>query len=218
MPTTVERLTQIRDQIDAAAAAVEADDGASPVLGAVVRELARKADKSLDSLPDADDAALRLSIVEVEQAADSAKAAVEADAGPSDATRQAVLDADLAICILKGKTACRGARLRSLVQRGEDEHPRGEPVLAPGIGSDEAAVRAPAHTVGDPLGERVDVRLGPTAVHLEPGVRIANGLGARDRHRDIMAGRSTTTPPDRRSLRSTRRNPGRARRRGHSVT
>ena len=105
MATTAERLTQIHEQIDAAAAAVEADDGASPVLSAVVQELARKAEKSLDSLPDADDAALRLSIVEVEQAADSAKAAVEADAGPSDATRQAVLDADLAICILKGKTA-----------------------------------------------------------------------------------------------------------------
>lgn len=104
MATTAERLTRIHEQIDAAAAAVEADDGASPVLSAVVQELARKAEKSLDTLPDADEATLRLSIVEVEQAADSAKAAVEADAGPSDATRQAVLDAHLAICILKAKT------------------------------------------------------------------------------------------------------------------
>ena len=36
---------------------------------------------------------------------DAATAAVEADNGPSTATRQAVLDAHLAICILKTKTA-----------------------------------------------------------------------------------------------------------------
>jgi len=105
MATTAERLTRIHEQIDAAAAAVAADDGASPVLSAVVQEMARKSEKSIESLPDADDAALRLTIVEVEQAADSAKAAIDADPGPSDATRQAVLDAHLAICILKGKTA-----------------------------------------------------------------------------------------------------------------
>jgi hypothetical protein len=105
MATTAGELTRIHEQIDAAAAAVESDDGASPVLGAVVQELARKAKKALDGLPDADDTGLRLSIVEVEQAADSAKAAVEADDGPSDTTRQAVLDAHLAICILKAKTA-----------------------------------------------------------------------------------------------------------------
>jgi hypothetical protein len=105
MATTAERLTRIHEQIDAAAAAVAADGGASPVLSAIVQEMARKAEKSIDALPDADDAALRLTIVEVEQAADSAKAAIEADPGPSDATRQAVLDAHLAICILKGKTA-----------------------------------------------------------------------------------------------------------------
>jgi hypothetical protein len=105
MSTTVERLTRIHEQIDAAAAAVAADDGASPVLSAVVQEMARKAEKSIESLPDADDAALRLTIVEVEQAADSAKAAIEADPGPSDSTRQAVLDAHLAISNLKGKTA-----------------------------------------------------------------------------------------------------------------
>ena len=104
MATTAVQLTRIHEQIDAAAA-VETDGGASPVLGAVVQELARKAKKALDGLPDADDTGLRLSIVEVEQAADSAKAAVEADDGPSDATRQAVLDAHLAICILKAKTA-----------------------------------------------------------------------------------------------------------------
>ena len=105
MPTTAERLSLIHDQVTAAAAAVAADTGASPVLNAVVQELARKSQKAIEGLPSADDAALRTSIVEVEQAADSAKAAAEADLGVSDATRQAVIDGHLSICILKAKTA-----------------------------------------------------------------------------------------------------------------
>ena len=104
MTTTQERLTGIQEQIDAAASAVDADRGASPVLGAVVQELARKAHKAVDGMSEADDAGLRASIVEVEQAADSAKAAAEADAGLSDEARQAVVDAHLSICILKSKT------------------------------------------------------------------------------------------------------------------
>ena len=105
MPTTGERLTRIHEQVAAAAEAVAADAGASPVLGAVVQELARKSRKAVDGLPHADEAALRMAIVEVEQAADSAKAAAEADLGVSDATRQSVIDGHLAICILKAKTA-----------------------------------------------------------------------------------------------------------------
>jgi hypothetical protein len=104
MTTTAERLTGFHDQTEAVQATVLSDAGASPVLVAVVQELARKAKKALDGLPDADQAALRVSIVEVEQAADSAKAAVEADRDASAATRQAVLDAHLAICTLKAKT------------------------------------------------------------------------------------------------------------------
>lgn len=109
MTTTEERLGIIRAQIDAAAGAVQADAGASPVLGAVVEELARKARKVVDALPEADDTAVRTSIVEVEQAADSAKAAAEAAPGVSDETRQAVIDAHLAICILRSKTVTTGA-------------------------------------------------------------------------------------------------------------
>ena len=105
MPTTGERLTRINEQVVAAAAAVAADAGASPVLNAVVEELARKSRKAVDGLEHADETALRMAIVEVEQAADSAKAAAEADPGVSDATRQSVIDGHLAICILKAKTA-----------------------------------------------------------------------------------------------------------------
>jgi hypothetical protein len=104
MATTADELTRIHGQINDAADAVDHDSGASPVLGAVVAELARKAQKALDGLQAADDSALRASIVEVEQAADSAKAAVEADTGVSDETRRAVIDAHLSICVLKGKT------------------------------------------------------------------------------------------------------------------
>jgi hypothetical protein len=104
MTTTPEQLAHINDQIEAAAATVAADANASPVLAAVVNELARKGKKTIDGLPNADDTKLRDSIVEVEQAADSAKAAVEADPGISAAAHQAVIDAHLAICILKAKT------------------------------------------------------------------------------------------------------------------
>jgi hypothetical protein len=95
--TTAERLRDVRSKIDHALEAVRGDRGASPVLIAVVDEFAHKADKAAS----ADDE--RVGVIELEQAGDSAKAAAEADAGASDATRQAVLDAHLAICVAKSK-------------------------------------------------------------------------------------------------------------------
>ncbi len=67
------------------------------MLVAVVDEFAKKAAKAAGSLDE------RTAVVELEQAGDSAKAAVEADPGVSPATRDAVLEAHLAICIAKGK-------------------------------------------------------------------------------------------------------------------
>ncbi|HEY6429515.1 MAG TPA: hypothetical protein VIX84_19995 [Acidimicrobiales bacterium] len=92
-----ERLEPARVKIDRARDAVESDKGASPVLVAVVNEFAKKADKAAAS-PDK-----RVAVVELEQAGDSAKAAAEADPGVSRATRDAVLDAHLVICVAKGK-------------------------------------------------------------------------------------------------------------------
>jgi hypothetical protein len=92
-----ERLQAARIKIDGACDAVRGDEGASPVLAAVVNEFAKKAEKAAGS-PDE-----RVAIIELEQAGDSAKAAVEADPGVSPATRDAVLEAHLAICIAKGK-------------------------------------------------------------------------------------------------------------------
>lgn len=95
--TTAERLRDARAKADHALACVCADQGASPVLIAVVGEFAMKADKAAR----ADDE--RAAVIELEQAGDSAKAAAEADTGVTDATRQSVLDAHVAICIAKGK-------------------------------------------------------------------------------------------------------------------
>jgi hypothetical protein len=97
MTTTAERLREVRSKIGHAVEALRADEGASPVLVAVVGEFATKAEKAAG----ADDE--RGAVIELEQAGDSAKVAAEADAGVSDATRQAVLDAHLAICIAKSK-------------------------------------------------------------------------------------------------------------------
>ena len=95
------KFDEVVEKITHAARHVEADGGASPVLVAVVREfqakLAKAEKQATDGVPGRD------SVMELEQAGDSAKAAVEADTGVAEATRQAVLDAHLVICIAKAK-------------------------------------------------------------------------------------------------------------------
>ena len=97
MTTTGERLREVRTKIDDAVIAVRDDGGSSPVLTAVVSEFAKKADKAAGTEDE------RAAVIELEQAGDSAKVAAEADTGLSDATRAAVLDAHLAICVAKSK-------------------------------------------------------------------------------------------------------------------
>jgi hypothetical protein len=90
---------EVVDKITDAVRQVEADRGASPVLVAVVREfqskLAKAEKQAVDGVPGRD------SVMELEQAGDSAKAAAEADSGMSSDTRDSVLAAHLAICKLK---------------------------------------------------------------------------------------------------------------------
>jgi hypothetical protein len=90
---------EVVDRITDALRQVEADRGASPVLVAVVREfqskLAKAEKQAIDGVPGRD------SVIELEQAGDSAKAAAEADTGMSSDTRESVLAAHLAICKLK---------------------------------------------------------------------------------------------------------------------
>ena len=90
---------EVVQKITDAVRRVESDAGASPVLVAVVGEFQAKLVKATKhatgGLPDHD------SVVELEQAGDSAKAAAEADAGLSSDARESVLAAHLAICKLK---------------------------------------------------------------------------------------------------------------------
>jgi len=90
---------EVIEKIVEAGRQVEADGGASPVLAAVVREFQAKlvkVEKRVgDGTPD------QASVVELEQAGDSAKAAAEADGGLSNDARESVLAAHLAICKLK---------------------------------------------------------------------------------------------------------------------
>jgi hypothetical protein len=95
--TTAEQLREVRSKVDAALDGVRADRAASPVLTAVVGEFAAKAAKAVAAEDE------RGAVIELEQAGDSAKVAAEADSGVGDATRQAVLDAHLAICVAKSK-------------------------------------------------------------------------------------------------------------------
>jgi hypothetical protein len=90
---------EVVERITDAARQVEADGGASPVLVAVVREfqakLAKAERQATGGVPGRD------SVMELEQAGDSAKVAAEADAGLSRDARESVLAAHLAICKLK---------------------------------------------------------------------------------------------------------------------
>jgi hypothetical protein len=90
---------EVVEKVTDAARHVEVDGGASPVLVAVIREfqakLAKAEKHATGGLPGRD------SVIELEQAGDSAKAAAEADAGLSSDTRESVLAAHLAICKLK---------------------------------------------------------------------------------------------------------------------
>jgi hypothetical protein len=90
---------EVVDKVADAARHVQADGGASPVLVAVVREFQAKLAKAekgaTDGVPGRD------SVMELEQAGDSAKAAAEADTGLSSEARESVLAAHLAICKLK---------------------------------------------------------------------------------------------------------------------
>jgi hypothetical protein len=94
-------LNEVKTTTAAALAACESDGGASVVLLAVVREFDTKATKANGQA--SGNGSARDAVIELEQAGDSAKAAAEADPGLGEAARQAVLDAHLAICILKTK-------------------------------------------------------------------------------------------------------------------
>jgi hypothetical protein len=94
MADLVSELEAVKSKVTDALRVAEQDDGASTVLVAVVREFAAKADKAARG-PSRD------TVIELEQAGDSAKAAAEADPGAGARTKELTLDAHLAICMLK---------------------------------------------------------------------------------------------------------------------
>ena len=94
MADLIAEIEAVKAKVADALQLAEQDNGASTVLVAVVREFAKKADKATRS-PDRD------AVIELEQAGDSAKAAAEADPGAGAHTKEQVLDAHLAICMLK---------------------------------------------------------------------------------------------------------------------
>ena len=96
-----DRLALLRRHIDRATAALASDAAASPVLRAVVGEFDKKLAKTMAGLPGAAGAAARELIIELEQAADSAKVAAQADAGASADSKKLVDLAHHAICVLK---------------------------------------------------------------------------------------------------------------------
>ncbi len=96
-----DRLGKLQGRVDAALAAAKSDGGASPVLQAVVEEFGRKMAKALRTIDGGGNE--REAVTEVEQAADSAKYAAEADAGLSADARQAIVEAHDRICVLKNK-------------------------------------------------------------------------------------------------------------------
>ena len=101
MSAVAERLPKLEASIERAVQAVKADSGASPVLVAVVKELEKKLGKARPIIQSGDAAKIREAVVEVEQAADSAKAAAEADSGAKEETRATVIGAHDRVCLLK---------------------------------------------------------------------------------------------------------------------
>jgi hypothetical protein len=93
------RLAEVKNKTAAALRATEADAAASVVTVAVVREFDAKADKA--NAQPGPDVSARDSVIELEQAGDSAKAAAHADPNLGETARQAVQDAHDSICILK---------------------------------------------------------------------------------------------------------------------
>ena len=89
--------------IEDAMSRVDADAGASAPLKAVVAEFRDKARKAVEHVSGADERTIRDCVIEVEQAADSAKKAAEADDGLALVSRQAVLKAHGAMCALKNE-------------------------------------------------------------------------------------------------------------------
>ena len=92
---------EVVEKITIATSSVEGDKGASPVLIATVREFRAKLKKAQAQATDG--VPYCVSVIELEQAGDSAKAGAEADPGLSHDARESVLAAHLAYSEVEGR-------------------------------------------------------------------------------------------------------------------
>lgn len=99
---TIERvMEEVEAGLRASLSALDEDAGASPVLRAVVEEFQRKYAKTRGWILGADERRSREGLIELEQAADSARYAALADAGAAARTRDLVVDAHDWVCTYK---------------------------------------------------------------------------------------------------------------------
>jgi hypothetical protein len=102
MATIAEQVcAQLDSRLNAAEAAVAADNGASTVLAAVLAEFRRKFAKTRPAVEGDPGSGQREAVIELEQAADSTKWAALADMGASEQTKLAVVSAHDSICWFK---------------------------------------------------------------------------------------------------------------------
>jgi hypothetical protein len=81
--------------------ALNSDANASPVLLAVVEEFYRKLAKTQEAILGSDPVLAREGLIELEQAADSARYAALADTGVAAATRDLIVETHDWVCIFK---------------------------------------------------------------------------------------------------------------------
>ena len=94
-------MDQVEHGLGASLAALDDDPAASPVLRAVVEEFQRKFGKTRGAILGPDERLSREALIELEQAADSARYAALADTGAAASTRDVIVDTHDWVCTYK---------------------------------------------------------------------------------------------------------------------
>ena len=94
-------MEKVAEGLTSSLIALNSEASASPVLLAVVEEFYRKFVKTQDAILGADERSSREALVELEQAADSARYAALADPGVATSTRDQIVETHDWVCIYK---------------------------------------------------------------------------------------------------------------------
>ena len=94
-------MAEVEHGLSASMAALDADAAASPVLRAVVEEFARKLANKRGPHMGSDERLSREALIELEQAADSARYAALADPGAATDTRDLIVETPDWVCTYK---------------------------------------------------------------------------------------------------------------------